>query len=280
MPIWAKNSNAKVDTGSHAQCRTEQRGIGVPQDLFKDMDRVKVVSVPSVPWTQIAMNRLAVSTLLVVCLSLVEPSHSTKPPHILLIVADDLGWRDVGFHGSLINTPNLDQLSGDGLTLDNYYVQPICTPTRSALMTGKYPIHTGLQHLVVFPTQPYGLSPNETILPKRLKQAGYQTHMVGKWHLGYFADPYLPTRRGFDSFFGFYNGWEDHLTHKVARITDFRDGDEIAKDYEGAYSTVVFAKVSKNPGKDLDSLLAAVLVVATPCAPPQVLRPLKRLRRD
>lgn len=74
-------------------------------------------------------------------------SHDPKPskrPHILFIVADDLGWSDVGFHGSVIKTPNIDKLANEGVILDNYYVQPLCTPTRSALMTGRYPIHTGI----------------------------------------------------------------------------------------------------------------------------------------
>ena len=66
-----------------------------------------------------------------------------KRPHILLVVADDLGWSDVGFHGSKIRTPNIDKLASEGVILDNYYVMPICTPTRSALLTGMYPIHTG-----------------------------------------------------------------------------------------------------------------------------------------
>ena len=70
-------------------------------------------------------------------------SKNSKPPHILFILADDLGWSDVGFHGSVIKTPNIDKLASDGVILDNYYVQPLCTPTRSALMTGRYPIHTG-----------------------------------------------------------------------------------------------------------------------------------------
>lgn len=69
---------------------------------------------------------------------------TSKRPHILFIVADDLGWSDVGFHGSVIKTPNIDKLANEGVILDNYYVQPLCTPTRSALMTGRYPIHTGI----------------------------------------------------------------------------------------------------------------------------------------
>ena len=71
-------------------------------------------------------------------------SKNSKRPHILFILADDLGWSDVGFHGSVIKTPHIDKLASEGVILDNYYVQPLCTPTRSALMTGRYPIHTGI----------------------------------------------------------------------------------------------------------------------------------------
>ena len=67
----------------------------------------------------------------------------SNPSHIVLIVIDDLGWSDVGFQGSVIRTPNINRLAADGVILDNYYVQPLCTPTRSTLMTGRYPIHTG-----------------------------------------------------------------------------------------------------------------------------------------
>ena len=72
------------------------------------------------------------------------------PLHILLIVIDDFGWSDVGFHGSKIKTPNMDKLASEGVILDNYYVQPVCTPTRSALLTGRYPIHTGLSEIFIY----------------------------------------------------------------------------------------------------------------------------------
>lgn len=75
--------------------------------------------------------------------SLVVEKSKTTPPHILFMLADDLGWIDVGFHGSKIHTPNIDSLAKDGVILDNFYVQPVCTPARGALMTGRYPIHTG-----------------------------------------------------------------------------------------------------------------------------------------
>ena len=190
------------------------------------------------------MEFLFTLTALAFALARAEASSNAKPPHILLIVADDYGWSDVGYHGSVIKTPNLDQLSHDGLRLENYYVQPICTPTRSALMSGRYPIHTGMQHDVIHPRQPFGLPTNFTLLPQRLKESGYRTHIVGKWHLGFFAKPYLPLERGFDSFFGFLDGSEDHNTHKVYGFLDFRDGKEIATGYDGVYSVRCFMKVS------------------------------------
>ena len=82
-------------------------------------------------------------SLMAVFLLVTSVNGVASPPHILFVVADDLGWSDVGFHGSKIQTPNLDKLASEGVVLDNYYVLPICTPTRSALMTGRYPIHTG-----------------------------------------------------------------------------------------------------------------------------------------
>ena len=95
-------------------------------------------------------SKAAVLFLLILFLNSL-PLHGSKnstPPHILFILADDLGWSDVGFHGSVIKTPNIDKLANEGVILDNYYVLPLCTPTRSALMTGRYPIHTGINRLL------------------------------------------------------------------------------------------------------------------------------------
>ncbi|EDO32709.1 predicted protein [Nematostella vectensis] len=164
------------------------------------------------------------------------------PPHIVFILVDDLGWFDLGYHGSVIRTPNINQLAGDGIILDNYYVQPLCTPTRSALMTGKYPIHLGTQHGVILPGQPMGLPLDSSTLPEQLKQQGYATHIVGKWHLGFYKEDFVPTKRGFDSFYGYYCGAEDHFTHNVLGFLDFRDNDLIVKDQKGTYGTRAFTK--------------------------------------
>ncbi|XP_003702313.2 arylsulfatase B [Megachile rotundata] len=170
---------------------------------------------------------------------------AAERPHIVFILADDLGWNDVGFHGSgQIPTPNIDALAYSGLLLDRYYVSPICTPSRSALMTGKYPIHTGMQHGVLKCAEPRGLPLQEKLLPEYLKELGYRTHIVGKWHLGFYTKQYTPTYRGFDSHIGFWSGHQDYFDHTAVESPywglDMRRGMEAAWDLHGQYSTDVF----------------------------------------
>ncbi|MPC08653.1 Arylsulfatase J [Portunus trituberculatus] len=137
-----------------------------------------------------------------------------QQPNIVIIVADDLGFNDVGYHGSTqIPTPNIDALAYSGLILNNYYVQPICTPSRSALLTGKHPIHTGLSHDVIYGPQPYGIPLGVQLLPQYLQKLGFATHVVGKWHLGMAVKELTPTHRGFMSHFGYWTGHEDYYDH-------------------------------------------------------------------
>lgn len=167
------------------------------------------------------------------------------PPHIVFILADDLGWDDVSFHGSSqIPTPNMDVLAADGIMLHNYYVQPMCTPSRAALMTGLYPIRTGMQHWVIRSAEPWGLPLELKLLPEHLKDLGYSTHLVGKWHLGYFEKEYTPTYRGFDTFYGYYNGYIDYYSHvnvyKSHVGLDYRNGDQPSQNDTGQYATTLF----------------------------------------
>lgn len=142
------------------------------------------------------------------------PSSVAAPsrPNIVIIIADDMGWRDVGYHGSEIKTPNIDALAAQGVTLDRFYVQPSCSPTRASLMTGQSAMRLG----VVQPLSklaPTGVPLTEKLLPQYLKDANYQTIMTGKWHLGGRQRAYLPNQRGFDYFYGSLNGGIGYWDH-------------------------------------------------------------------
>jgi len=172
-----------------------------------------------------------------------EPSDAQAvQPNIVVILADDLGWKDVGWHGSQIPTPNLDRLANAGAQLDQFYVQPVCSPTRAALMTGRYPMRHGLQVGVVRPWAQYGLPLDEQTLAQGLKSAGYATAIVGKWHLGHFQPEYLPTRRGFDHQYGHYNGAIDYFDHTRDGGFDWHRDDKVCRDK--GYSTHLIADES------------------------------------
>src|SRR5258706_1286908 len=135
-------------------------------------------------------------------------------PNIVFFLADDLGYKDVGFTGGAeIKTPQLDQLARAGARLDAFYAQPVCSPTRGALMTGRYPMRYGLQVGVIRPLARYGLSLDERFLPQALKEAGYFTAMFGKWHLGSFDRADWPNARGFDYWYGHLFGAIDYFRH-------------------------------------------------------------------
>lgn len=148
-------------------------------------------------------------------------AQAARKPHILYIVADDLGFADVGFRSPEIATPTIDQLAREGAELEQFYVQPMCTPTRAALMTGRYPMRYGLQSFVILPEQNYGIPLDEKLLPQILKEAGYSTAIIGKWHLGHADRKLWPKQRGFDYQYGALIGEIDYNTHKVHGVTDW-----------------------------------------------------------
>jgi arylsulfatase B len=159
-----------------------------------------------------------------------------KKPNILIIVADDLGWGDVGYHNPEIITPNIDQLANDGIILNRFYVAPMCSPTRSGLMTGRYPDRYGLRTIVVRPWFDYGLDTNEKILPQYMADAGYSNRgIVGKWHLGHSQWKYYPLERGLTNFYGHLNGAIDYFDHTREGELDWHEGYETS--YDEGYST-------------------------------------------
>ncbi len=169
-------------------------------------------------------------------LAVAAHAQSIKHPNIVIILADDLGRADVGFNGGKeIQTPSLDRLAAAGARFEQFYVQSVCSPTRAALMTGRYPMRHGLQVGVVRPWAQYGLPLDERTLPQALKEAGYATAIIGKWHLGHFQPEYLPTRRGFDFQYGHYNGALDFFTHERDGGHDWHRNDKA--NYDEGYST-------------------------------------------
>lgn len=181
-------------------------------------------------------------------------------PNIIYILADDLGSYDVSWRGSEIQTPHLDKLARGGTLLEQFYVQPVCSPTRAALLTGRYPIRHGLQVGVVRPWAQFGLPLDERTLPQALKEAGYATAIVGKWHLGHFRPEYLPTRRGFDQQYGHYNGALDYFQHTRDGGFDWHRDDKVSRD-EG-YSTALFAREAVRIIKAQDARTPLFLYVA------------------
>jgi len=162
-------------------------------------------------------------------------------PDIVIFLADDMGYADVGFNGGRdIPTPQLDALAARGAVLEQFYVQTVCSPTRAALMTGRHPIRYGLQQGVIRPHMEYGLPLAERTLAHALQEAGYTTAITGKWHLGEYDPAFLPTRRGFDIQYGHFFGMLDYSTHLRDGQLDWYRNDEPCDD-EG-YTTRLIAR--------------------------------------
>lgn len=142
-----------------------------------------------------------------------------------------------------IRTANIDALAWSGIRLRRYYTQSMCTPSRAALMTGRYPIHTGMQHFVLMEMEPRGLPLNFKLLPEWLGDLGYVRQMLGKWHLGFYKREYTPTMRGFQTHIGSWGGFQDYYSHqrdhpKVALGGfDFRRGLLGGREFDGRYYT-------------------------------------------
>jgi arylsulfatase A-like enzyme len=162
-------------------------------------------------------------------------ASAADKPNIVVIVADDLGNADLGYRGSKIKTPNIDALAKGGVRLESYYGLPLCTPARAALMTGRYPMRHGLQTLVIFPSHKYGLPTDEKTLPQALKEVGYSTYMVGKWHLGHADKKYWPQNRGFDHFYGNVVGEVDYFTKDRGGVIDWQRNGTFLKE-DGYYT--------------------------------------------
>lgn len=190
--------------------------------------------------------------LLVVAFIAVQAASTTKP-HIVFVLVDDWGFADVGFRNPAIHSPNFDDLAKSGLLLNRHYVFKYCSPSRASFLTGRWPHHAHQWNLPGGTMA--GTNLNMTMLPAKLKTAGYKTYMVGKWHQGLFDPKYLPINRGFDMSTGFLNGGESHMDAKYMCATDYwkNDGPDSRNGTYDAYNyrddlTQIFSSHNKeNP---------------------------------
>ena len=169
------------------------------------------------------MRLLRLALLLAWSLCSLAFAETGQRPNVIVMLADDLGWSDVGFHGGDIDTPSLDRLAAEGVELSRFYTTPICSPTRAALMTGRDPMRLGVVYGVIMPWMNHGIHPAEHFMPETFLAAGYQTAMVGKWHLGHALQAYHPNERGFEHFYG-------HLHTEVGYFPPF--GSQKGKDFQ------------------------------------------------
>lgn len=148
---------------------------------------------------------------------------AAQPPNVIIVVADDQGWGDLSLHGNTnLSTPNIDSLAVNGVQFDRFFVDPVCSPTRAALLTGRYAVRGG-----VYATSAGGerLDLDEKTLPEYFKAAGYATGAFGKWHNG-MQPPYHPNSRGFDEFYGFCSGhWGSYFSPMLENNGKIIQGD-------------------------------------------------------
>lgn len=186
-----------------------------------------------------------VSVLLIFSNCNSEPKNSKEnAPNIIIFFTDDQGYGDVGCYGaSGYETPNFDALAREGIRFTNFYVPAtVCTPSRAGLLTGKYPKRVGLHEAVLFPYSEGGLSPDEYTMAEMLKEGGYVSSCIGKWHLGH-KEEFMPNNQGFDYFFGvpysndMNNHYYKHNDFQSPPLPVFRNREKIEEDPDQRYLT-------------------------------------------
>ena len=166
-------------------------------------------------------------------------SISSKP-NIIIILTDDLGWGDVSYHGGSIPTPNIDKLVSNGVEMNRFYSDPSCSPTRASMLTGINSFANGVIRPFANPrVESFGMPLEHKIMPEYFREAGYQTALSGKWHLGMSEDGFLPINRGFDSTYGHLMGGIGYFDHGFSGRLDWHRN-SVPLEEEG-YSTTLIA---------------------------------------
>ena len=201
---------------------------------------------------------------------------STDRPNIVIILTDDLGWGDVSYHGGFIPTPNIDQLAEDGIELNRFYANPVCSPTRASLLTGLHIFNHGVVRPFMNPAaEQTGMPPELKTMPEYFKEAGYQTALSGKWHLGMAKEEFWPTNRGFDTSYGHMSGGIGYFDHTASGRLDWHRNAKPLR--EDGYSTELIASEAINiiNKKDNDRPLFLYIAFNAPHTPIEA--PLKNI---
>ena len=201
---------------------------------------------------------------------------SLEKPNVIIILTDDLGWGDVSYHDGYIPTPNIDQLAKDGMEMNRFYSNPVCSPTRASMLTGLHIFNHGVVRPFMNPAaEQTGMPPELKIMPQYFKEAGYQTALSGKWHLGMAKKEFWPTNRGFETSYGHMTGGIGYFDHTAAGRLDWhRNGKSLE---EEGYSTELIANEAIDiiQNKDKDRPLFLYIAFNAPHTPIEA--PLKNI---
>jgi len=248
---WMKNYEVIYD-GKENDCETsEKTWFGIPKVL----------------WTWCAVLVIITGAFLIITECRLLTATSSSAPNYVLIVLDDLGWKDISSHGSKLPTPNIDSLIEEGVEFSNFHGGTICTPARAALMTGRFAFRLGMQNEVALNDyMRVHIPSNELTYAEWLVQEGYENHFVGKWHLGFASWQWTPLYRGWTSFVGYFLGEIDYLTHMFSRYghdsyLDFWENYNPFWEANNTWSDDVFfnswMEVFRNPGRPFTLTWAA-----------------------
>jgi len=210
---------------------------------------------------------VAASALL--CAGAAEAEPDMKP-NIVLILADDLGWGNVGYHGGVERTPHMDRLAREGVEFDAFYVAPLCSPTRAGIMTGRHPLRFGVGCSVITPWNRHAVPADERMMAEVLADAGYKRRgCFGKWHLGHSHVSHHPLSRGFTHFYGCYNGAIDYFTHMREGELDWHNGHAPAREEGYATDLITDAAVTFIEESSADEPFFAYVPYTAPHSPLQ-----------
>ncbi|XP_067936310.1 arylsulfatase I-like [Watersipora subatra] len=204
-----------------------------------------------------------------------ERRNCSSRPHIIFIMADDQGWNDVGFHNPLVDTPNINWLAENGIELTDYHTAPVCSASRAALLTSRYPSRTGIHQGVLLPRSKTCLPLELSTLPEMLKDNGYTTKMIGKWHLGSCNASCLPTSRGFDEFRGSIDATIGYFNWSQNGVMSRFVNDQPSTANLGTHLTIQHQRDAREmimAHKDVDSPLFMFISPLAPHAPLEVTR--------